>query len=112
MKKKIRRQKVNQCVYLNFKLQTNFNIVLNVASNFIMYFGMLLADNMIDLICLSNVLLLKHLQIANMMTRAVLVYNIDENLNMHNEREVCIRYRTAAILSFFQLLSHVICQLV
>jgi len=53
-----------------------------------MYFGMLLAYNMIKLICLSNVLLLQHLQIVDMTTRIVLVYNIDENLNMHYEREV------------------------
>jgi len=66
------------------------------------YFGMLLAYTMINCICLSNVLLLQHLQIANM-TRVVLVYNIDENLNMHYEREVCVWCRTVAILSFFHL---------
>jgi len=78
----------NQYLYLNFQLQTTFNFVLNVASHFFMYFGMLLAYNMIKLICLSNVLLLQHLRIVDMTTRIVLVYNIDENLNMHYEREV------------------------
>lgn len=69
-----------------------------------MYCGMLLAYNMINHICLLNVLLLKHLQIADMTTtRVVLVYNIDENLNMHFEKEVCIWYRTVVILSFFKL---------
>jgi len=69
-----------------------------------MYCGMLLAYNMINRICLLNVLLLKHLQIADMTTtRVVLVYNIDENLNMHFEKEVCIWYRTVVILSFFKL---------
>lgn len=93
----------NQYVYLNFKLQTNFNFVLNVASHFFVYFGMLLSYNMINLICLSNLLLLQHLQIADVTTSVVLVYNIDENLNMHYEREVCVWYRTVAILSFFHL---------
>jgi len=88
----------NQCVYLNFILETNFNFVLNVASHFFMYCGMLLAYNMINLICLLNVLLLKRLQIADMATMVVLVYNIGENLNMHYEREVCIWYRTVVIL--------------
>jgi hypothetical protein len=68
-----------------------------------MYCGMLLAYNMINLICLLNVLLLKRLQIADMATMVVLVYNIGENLNMHYEREVCIWYRTVVILSFFKL---------
>jgi hypothetical protein len=40
-----------------------------------------------------------------MTTMAVLLYNIDENLNKHYEREL---YRIVVILSFFQLfhLSH------